>query len=115
MFRRVVLEAFEPDLAVSDRPFRPALRVRQLAGCPGVFEMTWSDDGRATFSYGAERMPGQPHVIWRQVGIFARRPRSPAVELIALRRGRRDRRTSPQQRRAWSLRLPGVRCLAGSQ
>ena len=71
-FRRVVLEAFEPDLAVPDRPFRPALRVRQLVGCPGLFEMTWSDNGRATFSYGAEREPGQPHVIWRQIGSFAR-------------------------------------------
>jgi hypothetical protein len=71
-FRRVVLEAFEPDLVVPDRPFRPALRVRQLVGYPGVFEMTWSDDGRATFSYGVERVPGQPHVIWRQIGSFAR-------------------------------------------
>ena len=69
MFRNVVLAAFEPDLALPDRPFRPGLRVRELAGCPGVFEMTWSDDGRATFSYGAERVPGQPHVIWRQIAL----------------------------------------------
>ncbi len=27
-FRKVVLEAFEPDLMAPDRPFRPALRVR---------------------------------------------------------------------------------------
>jgi hypothetical protein len=76
MFRKVVLEAFEPDLAVPGRPFRPALRVREMAGCPQVFEVTWSDDGRATFSYGAERVPGQPHVIWRQIGSFARRSSS---------------------------------------
>ena len=74
-FRRVVLEAFEPDLVVPDRPFRSALRVRQLVGHPGVFEMTWSNDGRATFSYGKERVPGQPHVIWRQIGSFARSSR----------------------------------------
>ncbi len=72
MFRKVVLEAFEPDLLLLYRPFRPALRVTELAGCRGVFEMTWSDDGRATFSYGAERIPGQPHIIWRQIGSFAR-------------------------------------------
>jgi hypothetical protein len=72
MFRKVVLEAFEPDLVLHHRPFRPALRVRELAGCPGVFEVTWSEDGRATFSYGTERVPGQPHVIWRQIGSFAR-------------------------------------------
>ena len=72
MFRKVMLEAFEPDLAVPDRPFRPSLRVREMASCPGVFEVTWSEDGRATFSYGAERVPGQPHVIWRQIVRFAR-------------------------------------------
>jgi hypothetical protein len=79
MFRKVMLEAFEPDLVLPERPFRPALRVRELAGCPEVFEVTWSDDGRATFSYGAERVPGQPHVIWRQIGSFARRSNSQAA------------------------------------
>ncbi len=69
-FRKVVLEAFEPDLMAPDRPFRPELRVREITGHSGVFEMTWDDDGRATFSYGAERVPGQLHAIWRQIGIF---------------------------------------------
>ena len=87
LFRSVVLEAFEPDLAMPDRPFRPALRVRQLAGSPDVFEMTWSDDGRATFSYGAEREPGQPHVIWRQIGTFARQSRSLAAGLMQCAEG----------------------------
>ena len=72
LFRKVVLEAFEPDLLLPHRPFRPTLRVRELAGFPGVFEMTWSDDGRATFSYGAERVPSQPHIVWRQIGSFAK-------------------------------------------
>lgn len=72
IFRKVVLEAFEPDLMLPDGPFRPALQVRELAGCLGVFEVTWSNDGRATFCYGAEQVPGQPHVIWRQIGSFAR-------------------------------------------
>lgn len=74
-FRKVVLDAFEPDLVATDRPFRSALRVRELAGHPGVFEMTWSDDGRATFSYGAEQEAREPHVIWRQIGTFASRSR----------------------------------------
>ena len=72
MFRQDVLEAFEPGLVLPGHRFHPALRVRELSACPGVFEVTWSDDGRATFCYGAERVPGQPHVIWRQIGRFAR-------------------------------------------
>ncbi len=77
-FRKTVLEAFEPDLMAASRPFRPALRVKELAGHPGVFEMTWGDDGRATFSYGTEQVPGQPHVIWRQIGIIASRTSPPS-------------------------------------
>jgi hypothetical protein len=38
---------------------------------PGVFEMTWDNDGRATFSYGEERIAGQTHVIWRRIGTQA--------------------------------------------
>jgi hypothetical protein len=70
-FRKVVIEAFEPDLTAPHRPFRPALRVRQISGHADVFEMTWGDDGRATFSYRAEREHGQPHVIWRQIGTLS--------------------------------------------
>ena len=83
LFRKVVLDAFEPDLVLPDRPFRPALRVRELVGCPGVFEVTWSHDGRAMFSYGTDRAPGQPHVIWRQIGSFARQTdRESAIDLL---------------------------------
>ena len=55
-FRKVVTEAFVSDLAAPDRPFRPGLRVKGVAAHPGVFEMTWDNDGRATFSYGDERI-----------------------------------------------------------
>ena len=48
--------------------FRPGLRVRGVRGSPGIFELTWADDGRATFQYGPSRVPGEPHVIWRRVG-----------------------------------------------
>ena len=68
MFRKVVLEAFVPDLMAPDRPFRPGLRVKRVAAHPRVFEMTWDNDGRATFSYRGERIPGQSPVIWRRIG-----------------------------------------------
>ena len=47
---------------------RPGLRVKGVRGSPGVFEMTWAADGRATFSWGDEIVPGQRHVIWRRCG-----------------------------------------------
>ncbi len=48
--------------------FRSGLRVKGVRGAPGVFEMTWARDGRATFSWGDETVPGQRHVIWRRCG-----------------------------------------------
>ena len=47
---------------------RPGLKVKGVKGTPGVFEMRWAADGRATFSWGAERRPGQRHIIWRRCG-----------------------------------------------
>lgn len=48
--------------------FRKGLRVKGVQGATGVFEMTWADDGRATFQYGEAVLEGEPHVIWRRVG-----------------------------------------------
>jgi hypothetical protein len=45
------------------------LRVKAVQGASGVFEMTRADDGRATFQYGNAILEGEPHVIWRRVGI----------------------------------------------
>jgi hypothetical protein len=58
------------------RPFRKGLRVKGIRGAPGIFEMTWADDGRATFQYGEPVMAGETHIIWRRVGIHGvlRRP-----------------------------------------
>jgi hypothetical protein len=70
-FRKVIREYFVPDLAAPDRPFRLGLRVKGVTVHPGVFEMTWDNDGRATFSYGEERIAGQAHVIWRRIGTHA--------------------------------------------
>lgn len=49
-------------------PFRKGLRVKGVQGATGVFEMTWAEDGRATFQYGESIVGGEPHVIWRRVG-----------------------------------------------
>lgn len=48
--------------------FRTGLRVKGVRGSPGVYEMTWADDGRATFSYGDAVVGSEPHVIWHRVG-----------------------------------------------
>jgi hypothetical protein len=48
--------------------FDPSLRVKRVQGYPGVWEMTWAPNGRATFEYGDELRAGQPHIIWRRVG-----------------------------------------------
>jgi hypothetical protein len=71
LFRKVVGEGFVPDLAAPERPFHPGLRVKGVTAHPGVFEMTWDGDGRATFSYGEEQVAGQAHVIWRRIGTHA--------------------------------------------
>jgi hypothetical protein len=66
-FRKVVLKAFTPDVMTPDRAFRPGLGVRPVTGHPGLYEMSWGEQGRAAFSYGDERVPGEPHVIWWQI------------------------------------------------
>jgi mRNA-degrading endonuclease YafQ of YafQ-DinJ toxin-antitoxin module len=48
--------------------FDPSLRVKRVQGYPGVWEMTWAADGRATFEYGDEIQPGEAHIIWRRIG-----------------------------------------------
>ena len=62
---REAVRRFVGDLAGGT--FRPGLRVRGVEGAPGIFEMTWAPNGRATFQYGPSRGSG-PHVIWRRVG-----------------------------------------------
>jgi hypothetical protein len=66
-FHRVVLEAFVPDLRTG-RQFRPGLRIKGVRCAPGVYELTWAPDGRATWSYGRERVAGVQHVIWHRIG-----------------------------------------------
>ncbi|MFH8692675.1 hypothetical protein ACH4EC_38220 [Streptomyces anulatus] len=69
-FRRVVLDAFVPDLRTG-RPFRLGLPVKRVQRASGVYETTWSmgsgPAGRATWQHGPEA-PGTPNVIWRRIG-----------------------------------------------
>jgi hypothetical protein len=51
--------------------FDPSLRVKRVRGQAGVWELTWANDGRATFEYGQELLPGEPHIIWRRIGTHA--------------------------------------------
>lgn len=66
IFEKIVLEQFVPDMESGS--FRPSLRVKGVEGAPGVFEMTWDGDGRATWEYGEEIRSRTPHIIWRRLG-----------------------------------------------
>lgn len=67
-FRRVVLDAFVPDLRTGHGRFRPGLRIKGVRCAPGVYELTWAPDGRATWSYGRAVVAGVQHIIWRRIG-----------------------------------------------
>jgi hypothetical protein len=54
--------------ALASRRFPRGLRVKSVHGAPGVFEMRWAPDGRATFEYGPEARSGDVHIIWRRIG-----------------------------------------------
>jgi len=64
------VDTFVVDLR-EGRGFRPGLRVKGVRGHSGVFELTWADDGRATFAFGKSLRGSEPHVIWRRVGTHA--------------------------------------------
>jgi hypothetical protein len=60
------VRAFVADL--QQGRFRAGLRVKAMEGHPGVWEMTWGPDGRATFEFGRRQLPGETHIIWRRIG-----------------------------------------------
>lgn len=64
-FKRAA-QRFVADLP--SRRFRKGLRVKGIKGAPGVFELTWASNGRATFQYGPEVASGEAHVVWRRCG-----------------------------------------------
>lgn len=63
----VAVAQFVEDLGAGGQ-FRKRLRVKGVKGTPGIFELTWAPDGRATFQYGGSVRPGEPHIVWRRVG-----------------------------------------------
>jgi hypothetical protein len=44
------------------------LKVKGVQGTRGVFELSWAQDGRATWEYGEERLEGEAHIVWRRIG-----------------------------------------------
>jgi hypothetical protein len=66
-FRRALARFIEA-LRTKPTVFPVGMRVKGVQGYPGVFEMTFAPDGRATFEYGEELVKGEPYVIWRRVG-----------------------------------------------
>lgn len=63
-----MLPTFIDALRVSPPAFPPSLRIKRVQGTEGVWEISFAPDGRATFEYGPEVTPGEPHVIWRRIG-----------------------------------------------
>lgn len=63
----IAVDRFVDDLRAG-RGFRSGLRIKGVRGTPGVYELTWGRDGRATFSYGRSIVGDEPHVIWRRIG-----------------------------------------------
>lgn len=57
---------------VSSAPWPPyfpaALRVKDVNGYPGVWEMTWAMNGRCTWEYGKPVLPDKVHIVWRRIG-----------------------------------------------
>jgi hypothetical protein len=63
----VAIEQFVDDIRAGTG-FRKGLRIKGVQGAAGIFELTWADNGRATFEHSAAVIPSEPHIIWRRVG-----------------------------------------------
>lgn len=70
----VAVRKFHEDL-VARRPPRAGLRVKPVQAAPGVFEMTFAPDGRATWHYGEPEQLEETRIVWRRIGghgVFAK-------------------------------------------
>lgn len=70
-FQSVVRERFvraaERRVEHPGEPWPASLRVKDVEGASGVWEMTWEmPDGRATFEW--VELEGEPGIRWRRVG-----------------------------------------------
>lgn len=63
----VAVEKFVEDLR-GGQGIRTGLRVKGVQGARGIYELTWADDGRATFQFGRAVVDDEPHIIWRRIG-----------------------------------------------
>ena len=72
LFRQAVTRINAAYAARGDQPlpsWPASLRIRDVEGKPGVFEMTWSfsgPDGRATFQYIT--IDAEAAIQWRRIG-----------------------------------------------
>ncbi len=72
--RRAFLAArdeFVSALQQSPPPFLPGLRIKRVQGTDDGWELTFAPDGRATFRYGPQVRPAEPHIVWLRVGTHA--------------------------------------------
>ena len=64
---RAAVRKFVEDLRAG-AGFRPGLRVKGVRGSPGIYELTWAPNGRATFEYGKSARTDEAHIRWRRIG-----------------------------------------------
>jgi hypothetical protein len=65
-----VVRALVEDLR-EGRPPRLGLRTKAVESYPGIWELTWAPDGRATFHYGEPVLAGEANIVWRRIGSHA--------------------------------------------
>jgi hypothetical protein len=61
-FRDTLLQ-WETDGALGLPRFPAALRVKDVNGYPGIWELTWARDGRFTWEYGNQELPNNVHIV----------------------------------------------------
>ena len=61
------VEKFVHDLRAG-KGIRKGLGVKGVQGAHGIYELTWANDGRATFQFGRTVVDDEPHIIWRRIG-----------------------------------------------
>ena len=64
-------DEFIEALRTSPPEFPTHLRIKRVQGTDGIWELTFAADGRTTFRYGDEVIPGQPHIVWLRIGKHA--------------------------------------------
>jgi hypothetical protein len=64
---KTAVSHFVADLKSGDG-FRKGLRIKRVRRTTDAWELTWAPNGRATWQYGPDMKPGEPHIIWRRIG-----------------------------------------------